>query len=381
MMKILIAGLSVRAMAASAVQSGYPVIALDAFGDQDLKALAESYSLHHDFHFLYSASALWSASRKLVYDAVAYTSSLENHPVILRRIAGSRRIIGNQPEAMASVRRWPTLFAGLKKAGFQVPETVFAGENRKIDRRRRWLVKPLLSGGGHAVGFLRRRRLPGRRFMLQEYIPGKPCSASFIANGRESVVLGITEQLIGTRQFDSQGFRYCGNILPLPEAVHPGTRRVVLEQVNRLAAFLTQQYGLSGVNGIDFILNDHRLCLIEINPRYSASMELVEQAYGLPVFHLHVQAVLDGRLPRFRLETHLKKGRFFGKAILFAGKDAVAPDTRGWQAKGIRDVPASGEKLPKGGPICTILANRPTYDDTFKELVRRAATLKKQIYG
>jgi len=58
MMKILIAGLSVRAMATSAVQSGYPVIALDAFGDQDLKAVAESHSLHHDFISLQRVRAL-----------------------------------------------------------------------------------------------------------------------------------------------------------------------------------------------------------------------------------------------------------------------------------------------------------------------------------
>jgi predicted ATP-grasp superfamily ATP-dependent carboligase len=380
-MKILIVGLSVRAMVESAVHSGYTVAALDAFGDQDTKALAESYSLHHDFHFPYSASALYRASRKLTYDAVAYTSSLENHPGILRKIAGSRRIIGNQPKAVASVRRWRTLFAGLKNAGFRIPETVFAGGHRKVDRGRQWLIKPLLSGGGHGIGFLQSRKSPGRRFMLQEYIPGKPCSASFIANGRESVVLGITEQLIGTHQFDSQGFRYCGNVLPLPEAVHPGKGHAIQEQVRRLAAFVTRQYGLTGLNGLDFILSDHSVCLTEINPRYSASMELIEQAYRLPVFRLHVQAVLEGRLPRFKLQTVLKRRRFFGKAILFAGKNAVAPDTRGWQARGIRDVPAWGEKLPRGGPICTILADGPTYRETFKELVRRAGTIKKQIYG
>jgi predicted ATP-grasp superfamily ATP-dependent carboligase len=280
-----------------------------------------------------------------------------------------------------SVRQWQTLFARLKRAGFRVPETIAAGERRKIDHGRRWLAKPLLSGGGHSISLLHRRASPGRQFMLQEYLPGKPCSASFVANGRECVVLGITEQLLGTRPFGSHGFRYCGNILPLPEVLSAKKGKAVLGQVKRLAGFVTRQYGLKGVNGIDFILNEDRVCLVEVNPRYSASMELIEQAYGLPVFHLHAQSVVRGRLPDFKLEARLKSGGFFAKAILFAEQDALAPDTRNWHAEGIRDIPASGEKLPRGGPVCTILASRATYETTFTELIRRASVIKKKIYG
>ena len=380
-MKILIVGISVRAMVESAVHSGYAVMALDAFGDQDLRALAESFSLHHDLHSRYSSSALYRASRQLSFDAVAYTSNLENHPEILKRIAGRRPIIGNPPQAIRSVRDWKTLFSGLRQAGFNVPETNFAGDNRRADPGRRWLVKPLLSGGGQGIDFLRGSRLPGDSCMLQEYKPGKPCSASFVADGRECVILGISEQLIGMRPFGSRKFGYCGNILPLPEALHSDAGKSILTQVRRLAAFLTKEHGLKGVNGMDFILDGRNICLTEVNPRYSASMELVEQAYGLPVFHLHCQAVLEGKLPEFKLEKLLKTGRFFGKTILFAETDAHAPDTRNWPARGIKDVPASGEKLPAGGPICTFLAGGRTYDETLAALTRQAGILKEEIHA
>jgi predicted ATP-grasp superfamily ATP-dependent carboligase len=39
-MKILVAGVSVRAMVESAIRSGYLILALDAFGDRDLRVLA-----------------------------------------------------------------------------------------------------------------------------------------------------------------------------------------------------------------------------------------------------------------------------------------------------------------------------------------------------
>jgi predicted ATP-grasp superfamily ATP-dependent carboligase len=380
LMKTLIVGISVRAMVESAVHSGYAVFGLDAFADRDLKALAESYSLHHDFHVRYSPKALYEASRQLIFDAVAYTSNLENHPEIISHFARDHKILGNSPQAIASVRHWETLFARLRRAGFSVPETIFAGENKVVDDDRRWLIKPVLSGGGHGIAFFKGDQLPGEQFMLQEYIPGKPCAASFVANGRESAIIGITEQLIGLRQFGSQGFRYCGNLLPLPEMLNSGAGRSILEQVRRLAEFLTLEYGLSGVNGMDFILNGDQVCLTEVNPRYSASMELIEQAYGLPVFHLHAQAVLEGKLPEFKPETMFRDEKFFGKSILFAERDAIAPDTQNWPARAMRDIPASGEELPNGGPICTILASRPTHDETFAELIRQAGIIKQEIH-
>lgn len=386
-MKVLVTGISARAMAESAVRSGYAVIALDAFGDRDLKELTESYSLRRDFHTVYGPGALFKASRKMNFDSVAYTSNLENYPGILARFDEGHRIIGNSSRVVAAVRSWPDLFDRLGRAGFPVPKIVFNNGTRPVDSPCRWLLKPLLSGGGHGISFWT-QSLPGREkiagvpdFMIQEYIPGRPCSVSFVANGREAVVLGIAEQLIGMKQFGSQGFRYCGNILPLTEILNPDAGKRILDMLGRLASFLTREYGLTGVNGFDFILFGERIYLLEVNPRYSASMELVERSYGLPIFHLHAKAVLNGELPDFKLESVLKNGKCFGKSILFAEKDATVPDTGGWSGKGIRDVPESGEKIRAGGPVCSILASRANREGTFAELVRRAEELKEEIYG
>ena len=99
-MKILVVGISVRAMAESAVRSGYDVIALDAFGDSDLKAITESFSLRRDFKSSYSPEALYKASHKLSFDAIAYTSNLENHPATLKRFNEYHRIMGNSSQVV-----------------------------------------------------------------------------------------------------------------------------------------------------------------------------------------------------------------------------------------------------------------------------------------
>jgi len=389
-MRILVVGISVRAMVESAVRSGYQVVALDAFGDQDLKELTESYALHHDFHTAYSPGALYKAGQTLSFDAITYTSNLENHPDILARFGDSRRIIGNVPQVVTSVRNWAALFESLKHAGFTVPETIFTGEVRPAGSRCRWLLKPMLSGGGHGIRYYNpeiqylpanenRFCVPG--FMLQEYIPGRPCSASFIANANECAVLGICEQLIGEHSLGSRGFRYCGNLLPVPEAIDPGSGNIILDKVRRLAEFLTKKYELIGLNGFDFILRGDQIYLIEVNPRYSASMEIIEIAYELPVFHLHTQSILYGNLPEFDLETELNKGKFYGKSYLYAEKDVTAPDTGGWYERGIRDIPESGEKIRKGGPVCTILAGNPSGEETLSEMIRQAQDIKEEMYA
>jgi predicted ATP-grasp superfamily ATP-dependent carboligase len=380
-MKILLVGLSVRAMAESAVRSGYNVIALDAFGDQDLEAIAECHSLQREFQTPFRAEALYVASQGLTFDAVAYTSNLENHPMVIQNFAQHHLVIGNSSKVIKRIRHWQTLFPILTRAGFHVPNTIFHGDNRRFDPTRNWLIKPVLSGGGHDIAYWQRQELPGKEYMLQEYFPGVPCSASFVANGHRCVIIGMTEQLIGVSEFDGHGFRYCGNLLPIGETQDSTTGRTVLDQVQQLAAFITQEYELIGVNSIDFILNNKMILLTEVNPRYSSSMELIEQAYGLPVFELHVQAILNDELPDFNLETRLNDRLFYGKAILYANKDAISPDTRNWFERRIRDIPHPGERLYRGQPICTVLAEEETREGCFASLTAKVKAIKGEIYA
>jgi uncharacterized protein len=375
--KILVVGISVRAMVESAVGSQYSVTALDAFGDQDLRAIAETRSLRHDFGVPYSANALYEFSRQLGSDVMAYTSNLENHPETLERFAGDRCIIGNSPQALRSIRHWPSLFPRLRQAGFGVPETMFPDSEQNFDAGQKWLLKPIMSGGGNRISYFHGQGWPRDRMMLQQYISGKACSASFVSNGIESVILGVTEQLIGVREFGAHGFRYCGNILPLPEILDADSGGTILKQVRRAAEFLTREYRLTGVNGFDFILDRGKVWLTEVNPRYSASMELIECAYRLPIFHLHMQAALESRVPEFKLESLLNGAQFFGKSIMFCEKKSTAPDLR---TLGFKDIPAPGEILHEGSPVCTLLSSRSSYQETMADLISQAEMLKGMIY-
>jgi hypothetical protein len=192
-------------------------------------------------------------------------------------------------------------------------------------------------------------------------VPGLPFSATFVANGRDAVVVGLAEGLAGLPQFGARGFAYCGSLVP-PRA---NLERVLalLPRLQEAATALTRHFGLVGLGGIDLIAGprDGDVTLLEVNPRYSASMELIERAYAVPLFDWHVDATTAGLLPRFNLAAALSRPSesaspaCWGKAIVFARQNVAVPDTDSWLDAGVCDVPHSGETIRRGAPICTIL--------------------------
>ena len=86
-MRILITGVSTRAIAESARAAGYDFITLDYFGDYDQKRLCENYSLKRDFGLPFGSAELYESSQRLNFDSVVYLSNLENHPETVARFA------------------------------------------------------------------------------------------------------------------------------------------------------------------------------------------------------------------------------------------------------------------------------------------------------
>lgn len=380
-MSILIIGLSTRAIAESAAKGEHNVTTLDYFGDQDQKGLVENYSLKRDFRFPFSAEGLLQASRHLRFERAVYISNLENHPAVVAELTHGRVLLGNAPVVLRQVRDWRVLRTFCQEANIPHPTTLLPGEEEAADPSVRWLRKPVRSGGGHGIWPWAGRPLD-EDHVLQAHIDGQPASAAFVADGQRSVVIGLTEQLIGQEPLGARGYTWCGNILPL--TLQPTERAVVLERVERMAASLTARFGLRGVNGLDLVVADgpngrpHPV-LVEVNPRYTASMELVERAYGLNVFSLHLEA-MAGRLPDLSLaELIHSPGPCFGKGIVYAGRTVTMPETKGWTGLDRRDIPFPGERIEAGHPVCTVLAEGSGRDVCWNHLLAGVAAVRQEI--
>ena len=367
---VLIVGVSTRAFATSAALAGYRVTAVDAFGDADLRAVADVIALRRD-GVPYGPEAAVAAARTVAADLVAYTSNLENHPAAVAALARGRRLLGNAPAVLRRVRNPITLMRGFQARGLATPATRASAPAVGLDRRR-WLLKPRQSGGGHGTLPWRRGLRVSRRAYVQERIAGAPGSIVFAADGRRAVPLGVSRQLIGERAFGGRGFRYCGSLLASSGAPLFERQAELYERAAALAQAATEAFGLRGVNGLDFIARAGVPLPIELNPRYSASMELVERATGLSIFGVHVEAC-DGRLPG----AVRPAARVFGKAIVFARRAIVAVDLAGFGAAAVADVPHPGERIGRGHPICTVLADAADGGRCARALADAAAG----IYG
>jgi predicted ATP-grasp superfamily ATP-dependent carboligase len=362
-------------LAELATRAGYSVVSLDYFGDSDLRLLCPGISLLRDRNMGYTPEILVKAASELHAPSVVYGASLENHPHHVARLARNRTLLGNDPGTLERVRDPHRLAAMLRSAGFCFPQTTVPGVEPLPDPGKAWLWKPLRSGGGHSVQTWSGQSF-AREGVLQERLDGMPGSAAFVANGQEGIVVGLTRQLIGDERFGAGGFRYCGNILPPP--LPRDELRSLLVQVRAIVNLLTTEFGLVGLNGLDFIWHNDRIWTLEVNPRPPASLELIDTAYDIRVFEAHVHS-FEGKLPDFELETVISGQAAAGKAILFATQDVTVGDTGHWLACGIRDIPHVDEQIQQHHPICTIVTTSATAAGCLEILETQAANIQSWL--
>jgi predicted ATP-grasp superfamily ATP-dependent carboligase len=366
---VLIVGVAVRAMAVSAARAGYRVTAVDAFGDLDLRSVATVIPLRGEHGVEYSPLSAVRAARAVPAELVAYTSNLENYPKAVARLGRHRHLLGNPPAVLTRVRNPFELMRVLRRRGFITPGTR-ATPSPGRPAPGSWLLKPRRSGGGHGTRIWRKGEPVPRTHYLQERIGGIPGSIVFAADGRRAVTLGLTRQLVGDARFGAHGFRYCGSLLGNPAGFFRRGEEL-LETARSLATALTTEFGLVGLNGMDFVVRDGVPYPIEVNPRYSASMELIERAHGLSMFGAHVRAC-RGTLPTAPSPDEEVEG----KAIVFARRDLTLGDTRRWiDHASFADVPHPGERIRRGHPICTVFAKGSDAKSCHQLLMRRAATV------
>jgi predicted ATP-grasp superfamily ATP-dependent carboligase len=351
---LLIVGASARAAAFSALRAGLRPWCADLFADADLQQACATVRLPRRAYpqgllplFAQAPEAPW-----------IYTGALENRPALVGKLAQARPLWGNGPAVLRRVRQPWQVESVLREAGFPCPRTWPRGS--PPPRRGRWLVKPLAGAGG--LGITRwqagRGLVAGAKVYLQEFIEGEPCSAVYVGAAGRSVLLGVTRQLIGQPWLFAAPFQYCGSIGPLLLANDTTGRFAALGEVCAAA------FALRGLFGIDCILRDGIPYPVEINPRYTASVEVLERALGFRALALHQQPILaPGRPPPNRSPTG--QAAVAGKAILFAVNTVTVPargpwssaiDRSGSEPPDFGDIPHSGQSVDKGQPVMTLFA-------------------------
>ncbi len=207
----------------------------------------------------------------------------------------------------------------------------------------------------------------------------------FLGDGRSARLLGMTRQLVGSPWLHAAPFRYCGSIGP----VDPGlVQRPCLEKLGYL---LASECFLQGLFGVDGVLREGAFCPVEINPRYTASVEVLEYAMAAPMLSWHAHVFQHDCLPP--LPTSFDPAsRTIGKAILFARADLHFPAEGPWMAElrspkpvhelpAFADIPTAGERIETGKPILTFFAAADSPSSCEDALRQIAADLDRWLFG
>ncbi len=319
-------------------------------------------------------------------DAWLYTGGLENHPELVGRMSATRLLLGNSGEDLRRVRDPLVLQHELSKAGILFPETLESFEVLPLFSR--WLCKTYRGAGGSGIkryaDHVLSKRDSDERVYFQSYIEGLPASAVFACHSSGSVLLGATRQLLGG--LVTSPWRYSGSVGPLI------VNSTVQSQLVAVGELLAKRFHLRGLVGVDFVIADDEAVVIEVNPRYTASVEVIERMTGVSAVGMHVAVCSEessGILQAPIMAGDRDAGALrHGKVILYAKRDAmITPDFHAWamerassgHERMLADVPSAGECVAAGRPVLTALVSAGTaeYDQTMDRFL---AEIESKLY-
>jgi predicted ATP-grasp superfamily ATP-dependent carboligase len=172
-------------------------------------------------------------------------------------------------------------------------------------------------------------------------------SALFVGNGRDVDVLGFSEQWTNPRP--ASPFRYGG-------AARPASLSAKLQdKITASVLKVSTAFKLKGLGSADFIADEDTgtTLLLEINPRPGATLDIFDEEIQ-PLLKLHVDAVLDGKLP-----SPLALEGAMASALVYAPEQLRIPEGINWP-DWVADRPRPRESIDKNRPICTVLARAET---------------------
>src|SRR5262249_31619060 len=155
---------------------------------------------------------------------------------------------------------------------------------------------------------------------------------------------------VGERWLSAAPFHYCGSVGPLELTA------TELRGFEKLGNVVAVACGLRGLFGVDGVARGGVFWPVEINPRYTASVEVLEYATGLPALAWHRRTFDSSPPPP---PSGPLANECVGKAILFARADLAFPAFDPWsklpRASGsiaemppFADIPQAGERIPEG---------------------------------
>ena len=345
-------------------QSDTSVSAIDIFGDID--TLGGCSHWHH----LKSDARIAEQLKSVPDGPVVPVGGVESFVDELDAISLSRPLAGASTRTFRLLRDPSTVDSIAARCGFHRPERTVAKPHHSGD----WLLKRVASTGGLGVIRVGDGGTPtaNEDDYFERFTKGRTFGACFIASNREVRLIGVATGLRGLGR--PMPFIYQGSIATdASSSLNSCSQN--RQRICDLGAEIAACSGIVGCFGADFIAApDGRLWLLEINPRWTAAMELFEGKGSVMREHVRVFACPDSNISLEYGAPAIK-----GKRILYASRSlyfereqiemALDPGVR------LADIPRDGTTIDRGHPVCTVIAEASSSRDVAQKL----ASAKRRI--
>lgn len=237
-----------------------------------------------------------------------------------------------------------------------------------------FILKPIQGSGGYDINLIDNDsciQFNDGKYILQEYIEGVNISSSVLACKNDAKTITNTRLLTENDFGIANSFIYIGNILPLTsKSIMANVNDIdnLNKTMNETSENLAREFNLIGSNGVDYIVNENGLYVIEINPRIQGTFECVEMSLGINMMDAHIKAC-NGEIINIP------------KPKKYAYKKIIYSPTRMKYEKidldNIYDLPHLGSITEKSEPLLTIIDNDSDFDKLFEKVESASEKVKR----
>ncbi|MEJ2240651.1 MAG: ATP-grasp domain-containing protein [Candidatus Bathyarchaeota archaeon] len=128
------------------------------------------------------------------------------------------------------------------------------------------------------------------QFIAQKFIWGEPVSVSVISTGVKAVSVSLNKQFVNLTDPDHEP-EYSGGLVPLDHKLEKKSLMVAKRLVEEID-------GLKGYVGIDMILANEEVIIMEVNPRLTTSYIGLRKIVNFNIAEAILKAIIQRTLPR-----------------------------------------------------------------------------------
>ena len=398
MENLLLMGIDTRPMVNSALKLDYKTFSISYFKTVDFKMpYMEKHVLDQEsviscgrFEENYSPEKLLELSKDFLFqnhdgdeiDKIVLTTGI-NAKNFSGEFKKFRKIVRGNKNSESVENKFK--FYNKLKNKFNIPLTFQpsdVGELNEILQQytnNQFILKPLQGSGGLGIFLLNNEscdelkqvneiceNISLENYILQEYIEGTNVSSSVLSSHDEQKNL-INSRLITEHDLGNESYEYSGNILPLDEnsfrMFNDKRTEINADELNdemkNTSEDLIKEFGLIGSNGVDYILDkDGELKVIEINPRFQGTYELVENSLGINLLDAHIKAC-EGEIIEIP-----NPNQYSFKKIIYARKQVNIGNLN---IPNVYDIPYEGVKIEKDQPLVTLISSNKNLETAIDD--------------